>query len=520
MFKKVFNFSVGKGMRVFLVLSFTFVFSVFGVVDDYLEYFKACYGFEIGDNKKASANFSNFFSKERPSPTYSSYLRFLFENKRLKEVQNIFNENKDALSNDPNALLYYAASLRLMRKTEAEEVYRKGLEKFPDNQDFVVNNLLLKLAQHDFKSCIDIMLKFLQEKPEAKSHYVFQYLLSQCYQAIGDVNEAKKYIRNAVELYPESSDSWLMYGLIHKQAREIDDAIYGYRRYIDLVGSNLIIEREMLAMKMHQNLEIEKDFSQVNNAIASKNYKLASALIEKLLKTLAGKNPESLKKATLLKIDLLMQKKEISQAVDFIVEQIRANSDNKEFLEIIHVIFYAVKDQKRFLIDLEKKFKDFKGTLWLNLFLADMYLRIKNTDKSIYYCKQAYGISSDQMLKSQILFQVGAIYYENKEFNKLAKILQFGTVYRSNYLPLLNLAAYFWATKGKDIELAKHLISKVIKIEPDNPHYLDTLAVINYKNDKIKDAVSILEKAHKLEPEDALIKKHLTKYRKALYEKS
>jgi len=54
-------------------------------------------------------------------------------------------------------------------------------------------------------------------------------------------------------------------------------------------------------------------------------------------------------------------------------------------------------------------------------------------------------------------------------------------------------------------------MANILKKEPHNPHYLDTHAVILYKEKNYAQAQVILEKIAQQEPHDATIMKHLAK---------
>jgi tetratricopeptide (TPR) repeat protein len=57
-----------------------------------------------------------------------------------------------------------------------------------------------------------------------------------------------------------------------------------------------------------------------------------------------------------------------------------------------------------------------------------------------------------------------------------------------------NTLAYYWATKGKNCTKAQSFIAKALTTNNSNPYFLDTQALILYKEKKYKQAQDILEK--------------------------
>jgi Tfp pilus assembly protein PilF len=56
-----------------------------------------------------------------------------------------------------------------------------------------------------------------------------------------------------------------------------------------------------------------------------------------------------------------------------------------------------------------------------------------------------------------------------------------------------NMLAYYWATTGKDIIKAENFIAKALAKDKNNPYFLDTHALILYKQKKYDQAQAILE---------------------------
>ena len=73
------------------------------------------------------------------------------------------------------------------------------------------------------------------------------------------------------------------------------------------------------------------------------------------------------------------------------------------------------------------------------------------------------------------------------------------------------MLAYIYATKGDDLTKATQHINLALAKDPNNPHFLDTKALILYKQKEYDEALNILQKAAQVCPTDFTILNHLGK---------
>lgn len=72
-----------------------------------------------------------------------------------------------------------------------------------------------------------------------------------------------------------------------------------------------------------------------------------------------------------------------------------------------------------------------------------------------------------------------------------------------------NNLAYRWSLDGRNLEEALDLIRNVVRVEPTNSAYLDTLGWVLYQLDRFQDAIPPLCEAVKLEPGHPELRLHL-----------
>lgn len=72
-----------------------------------------------------------------------------------------------------------------------------------------------------------------------------------------------------------------------------------------------------------------------------------------------------------------------------------------------------------------------------------------------------------------------------------------------------NYLAYMWAAADLNLERARQLIQRALKIDPDNGAYLDTLGWIDYRQGRYGEALKNLERAQRLVPDDPTVQEHI-----------
>ncbi|MEI6972128.1 MAG: tetratricopeptide repeat protein [bacterium] len=78
-----------------------------------------------------------------------------------------------------------------------------------------------------------------------------------------------------------------------------------------------------------------------------------------------------------------------------------------------------------------------------------------------------------------------------------------------NSAETLNYLAYMWAERTANLDRALEYVNRALAAEPANPAYLDTLGWIYFKQGKMEQALELVDKAHSLMPEEAVIAEHM-----------
>ncbi len=78
-----------------------------------------------------------------------------------------------------------------------------------------------------------------------------------------------------------------------------------------------------------------------------------------------------------------------------------------------------------------------------------------------------------------------------------------------NYVQALNYLAYTYAETGAELDSAEKLARRALELKPQDGYVMDTLGWVLFKRGSFEESVKVLEDAHRLQPDEAIIADHL-----------
>ena len=169
-------------------------------------------------------------------------------------------------------------------------------------------------------------------------------------------------------------------------------------------------------------------------------------------------------------------------------------------------IFKKFKDKKKYknlLFELSKKVPQNKIILYE---LANFYKLNKNYSKAIKLYKQLMIVEGKN---NRLLFLYATCLDKIGNWAESKKIL-LRIINNDNYDSYaLNYLSYKLAVKKINLDFALTLITSALKIEPNNPFFLDTLGWVQFQRKNYNSSVFYLEKAVTIEPNNSEIIDHL-----------
>ena len=118
--------------------------------------------------------------------------------------------------------------------------------------------------------------------------------------------------------------------------------------------------------------------------------------------------------------------------------------------------------------------------------------------------------TATNLLDKAFYFELGAAYERNQQFAEADHYLQKAIDLDPHFAEALNYLGFMWADRGEQLDRARVLIERALKLEPQNGAYLDSMGWVLYKLKLPDEALPWMLKAVAANPEpDATILDHL-----------
>jgi len=437
---------------------------------------------------------------QKPVSPYSlkSYILFLAETDNYKKIASYIPEYSQQFAHDATIQATFAHALaKTGKEAEANELFIQLNKTFPTNQDIAFQAVQALAHKKEMGQALTIAQEIINKSTQKQSNFIFYFLQAQLNVQLGKLEEARAAAQECLALQPHFFKAWLMVGLVEEQLGNIDKAIQGYRSFLETSQQrNTHIEQHILALTLKQttaqpttglpmprNPSLEKTIL----LLKQKQYDQALKSVDQCIAQ-SPKNPHN----KLLKIQILMDMKRHDDALALVVSWIKKEPKQQIWFSALHLLARMGIKEQALINALCSVKKSMPHNQWATLYLADLYMRTQTYDDALEQLKQACEQTNDALLKADLYFYSACIHYERRAFDLVAHALEQGLAQQQLHAPLLNMSAYFYATKGKNINKAEELITQALRLEPSNQHYLDTRAVILYKQGEYDKAELLL----------------------------
>ncbi len=471
-----------------------------------------------GNHQQAAKWYDEILSSEKPS-IYSNkgYINLLAQNNNFQRIVELIPKLDHAFEKDPEVQLLFITALKKTKNiAQADERLMKLHNDFKTNPEIVFQAAESLIRRKELKNALSTIDEYLNSAPRRPNNFIFYFLKSQIYAQLSNYKEAHENIKLCLEAHPKFPQGWLLLALIEEQNGKLDKAIEGYTSYLEVSGNNKQVEQHLLGLVMKQKaMSQKKQVITINRSCFEKAMILFErqeyrAALEQINRCLAQnvRTPQ----LRLLKLEILSAIKQYDSILDLLVTWSCEADQSQIWLKVLHLLSRSHRVPHNSVITSLEKIHSKKPDMVVPmLYLADLYSKVKNSDKALTYHEKAIPHIGNKELKTRILYQIGIIQYEKQQYGKMAQTIEQAIDLGTEYPPALNLLAYHYATEEKQLNKAETLITKALKKDKHNPHFLDTKALLLYKQHKYKEALAILKPVIKKIPNDSTALIHLSK---------
>lgn len=485
-------------------------------------YLKACYQQSKGELEKSFKTYQSLFSNKHASYAYEGFLKLLFdagqfesivqlEAQKKREFKEIFTHNLMI------KLIFAQAFLYLGYDAKAENLFTELTEQYPDDEQVAYYSAVSYLKNGQFDRALTFLDKCLQRSGLKSKYFLFHFLKSKVYMQKNQPQKALVALEKSLKLFPKFDQGWLFKGILYEQMGKINEAITGYKNFLDIVGSDVMIEKQLVQLLFSQKRfqEAEQYLKKIKSdapeyyfdlaLLAFRSHHFSQALIH--VAHALEKNPGFVK-AKLLKIDTLLALGKTDQVLTFVSDWIVQEPENNAVLHTFLLLKKTCISLGSLLTTLEQVVKK-KKSVGLFSVLADLYLEKKDYKSGLIFYKKVFSLSQSKQLRAHVLFQISYCYFALQQPKMLEKTLQHALQQQLVYPAAYNLLAYHYASTNQHLDQALHLIDKALSLAPMRYDFLDTKGFILLKLGKKKESIKVLEEAHRSAPRDRVILQHL-----------
>ncbi len=491
--------------------------------EHYFHFLKASYQYKVGKVRDSLNTFQKLFSSSPALDAYSDYFKLLYAIgksdillkiylKQKKDFDKTFKNNVDV--NMTIAQTYLDKGMI----AEAERVYLKMAESNVDNEPIAYFAATALARQGDKKRAKEWLDRGIKNPSLKRIHHLFYFLKSKMLIDENKSQEALATIEKSLELAQNFDQALLVKALLLEQLGKINDAIKGYQHFLDAVGHDEMIEKQVVQLLFSQQrysealsylkkIKTNSPDYYYNVAIIefkANNIKNALANVERALSI-----DKSFDKACLLKSEILLKLNEPKKLLDFLESWTSQNPDNVEAIHAFLLLRKTTLDPHLILLKLQDLEKKYPNAVPLLAALADLYLEQDLLERAVSYYEKIVSIASDPLVKAKAYFQTGYTYFILNQPQNVVKILEAALLHNPVYPSTYNLLAYYFAQTNQQLSRALTLIEKALAFAPECFYYLDTKGCILLKMGNIDAAIATFKEALGYAPDDQTIVSHL-----------
>jgi tetratricopeptide (TPR) repeat protein len=429
---------------------------------------------------------------------YQGYLSLLEDTKQYDMIVSLMPRLQKRFAQNPDIQLIFATALQETKQVDKADALILSLsQSFKTHSDIALRTAQIYLRRQETENAQLTIQAYLNNTPRRPNNFIFYFLQSHISLQLNESHKAREHIQKCLELHPHFDKGWLVYATLHEKDQKIEEAINGYSTFLELTGSNKQIEHHIMQLTLkHELIKQNKQhllapsISTDNALILFQQKRFADAL--KHIDACLEKQPAN-HESVLLKIEILSAMNNFSSISTLISQWIEKEPENQLWPKTVCLLVHSGMPQAMIIETLANALKKHPGSLWSHLYCADMCMRIKDNDTALHHLDTALSHITDKNLASKTAYQMALIYYDTDTPERMYHYLEKAYTYNPQCPHINNTLAYYWATTGKNIDKASVHIKTALAHNKNNPYFLDTHALILYKQKEYTQARHILE---------------------------
>ncbi len=459
-------------------------------------YIYANYEQYAGNSFSAHKRYTSIINSNPPLYAYKGYLNVLFDSHQYNKIIELIPTLDKKFEKDPEAQLLFVVTLEKMNRiTESEHRLIALSSQFKTNSEITLRTAQAYLRRKEPENALAVLDTYLNNSPRKPNNFAFYFLKSQIHVQLNQLPEALSNVTLCLDMHPRFNKGWLLSATLQEQQGEIKKALQGYSTFLELSDSNnSAVEQHLFSLMLKhksdkQYISFHKSyFDQALSLYKKKGYSLALKALSYYLQ-LQPNDYEAL----VLKLHLLVHAQDYKQATTFFMSLIKKNENDQLWPKNLYLLHHEGIQKNNLVTLFHSLIKQCETNYWLPLYTADLYIKSHNYTQATPLLEKVVCLSNDPQLNAKIYHQLSVLSYETQNYPQMLAFLEKGFNINEQNTQINNSLAYYWATKGKDLEKAHFFFDKINTTQQNSPCCMDTKALILYKQQQYTQAQELFE---------------------------
>lgn len=466
------------------------------------------------DKRKALKNLSDSSNLLESPPTVitKNIAELLLQEGKPQEALNKVEEALQKNPNDKELILYKIGILEVLNKfEEALEVVKKATQLFPDDEKICLLGATLFLKVNQADEAITLLSKAPPEAFEAK------VLLAKVLYVTEKLDESADTYEALIAKKPSQSTLLVDLARVRVKQGKIVDAKKLLKKAL-LINKKDITARKMLASisssegKGKEAKHFLRDALKINENETDARMSLA------LLEIKDARYNEALNELNLLLIaspqdDLALFTRattltSLGRKDEALLDAKKIQETSSFFEKSQILIFLLSKEKGDYVGAYEAMKKAFELSKEKKSLLASYLQILEILNKPEEAIALVASVRDAKNFDPEIEFLYGVVLDQAEKRDEAFDVIQEVVRRDPHHALSLNYLAFVLAEEGESLSDAEGYCARALEIEPQNPYFLDTFGWIRFKQGRVADGLSIIDRALSVAPTDPDILEH------------
>ncbi|MCC8143162.1 MAG: tetratricopeptide repeat protein [Tannerellaceae bacterium] len=474
-----------------------------GVILDAAQQRKFDYFFYEGINLKSAgkydAAFEAFNHALEIDSTASSVLYELSAfYAQLNQADKTVDMLRRAVANSPGNFTYRMALAGINRSlgmyTEAAEEYQRLVNEYPEKSELNYYLAEALTQQGEIGRAIEAFDALEQSVGMNEAFSMQKFRL---YSLLEETGNAFQEIEKLAIKYPMELRYPIILGDLYLEKRDTVNALANYQRayaidpgnpyyivsmanYYEVVGDKETAKQQIYSALVNEKLDVKTKINILSRYIIGlQQTQKGTESANTLFQTLLEQHPEDIELKQMYASLLIAQgnNEEARFQLQLITEM---EPENVAAWQQMLNLALRSEDVEEVIRICRKCMELFPDAPEFHFYLGIAYYQQKEYQKALDAYQEGLDIipAENPMLKSDFYGQIGDIYYQIDQMDQAYQAYDEALKHNDKNIVVLNNYSYFLALDKKELKKAERMSAQCIKMEPDNPTYLDTYAWI------------------------------------------